>query len=146
MKLLPPTLVLLILIAMLSLYVLEFGPTVVPHPYSLVGLIPLVGGLALAVIGSRHFAQVDTNIKTFDDPTRLVTDGLFRYSRNPMYLGFVLFLFGTALLVGTLPAFGLAALFAVVTDLWYIRFEEKAMRRCFGAAYDAYAGSVRRWI
>ncbi len=146
MRLRPPSLLLLFLIAMIGSRLLGLGPVVIAPFYAVLGLIPLVFGLTLAVLGSRQFDRVGTNINTFLDPTILVTDGLFRYSRNPMYLGFVLLIAGAAWLTATLPAILIAVLFAVITDLWYIRFEEAAMRRRFGDAYDVYARTVRRWF
>jgi protein-S-isoprenylcysteine O-methyltransferase Ste14 len=130
---------------MVGLYFALPTPVLVPKPYNCIGAI-LAAGLLLSFAGARQFARRGTNIKTFDDPDVLVTEGLFRFSRNPMYLGFVLFLAGAAIYFGTLASFIVAVAFAVITDRWYIRFEEQAMRRKFGAAYAAYAASVRRWL
>ncbi|MFZ1105652.1 MAG: isoprenylcysteine carboxylmethyltransferase family protein [Hyphomicrobiaceae bacterium] len=81
------------------------------------------------------------------DPTyMLVTDGLFRWSRNPMYLGFVLRLLGTAILLGTTTPFIAPALFALIADRWYIAFEERAMGEKFGVDDAAYMGRTRRWL
>jgi len=76
----------------------------------------------------------------------LVSDGLFRWSRNPMYLGFVLLLLGIAILLGTATPFAGPLIFAIVADRWYIGFEERAMRQKFGADYEAYRRRTRRWI
>lgn len=145
MRPLPPVLLIAALGLMVGLYFALPGPVVVPKPYNCLGAL-LAAGILLSFLGARQFARRGTNIKTFDDPDMLVTDGLFRLSRNPMYLGFVLFLFGAAVYFGTVASFVIAAAFAVITDRWYIRFEEQAMRRKFGPAYDAYAASTRRWL
>jgi protein-S-isoprenylcysteine O-methyltransferase Ste14 len=63
-----------------------------------------------------------------------------------MYLGFVLLLLGTAMLLGTATPFFGPALFALVADRWYIAFEERAMQQKFGADYAAYRSRTRRWI
>ena len=103
-------------------------------------------GIAVSVAGKRRFQREETNIFTFGKPDRLVTDGLFGISRNPMYLGLVLAGFGAALVSATATALLLAAAFACIVRYWYIAYEEAAMRRQFGADYDAYCSRVRRWI
>jgi protein-S-isoprenylcysteine O-methyltransferase Ste14 len=75
-----------------------------------------------------------------------VVGGLYRFSRNPMYLGMGLMLVGAGVLLGALsPLFGVA-LFVIVADRWYIAFEEQAMQAHFGPAYAAYQARTRRWI
>jgi protein-S-isoprenylcysteine O-methyltransferase Ste14 len=146
MKLLPPALVGIIIIVMCATGIVLPGPVIVPQPYNWLGLVLVVGGVATGFIGARQFDKVGTNIKTFNDPTILVTDGLFRWSRNPMYLGFTLFLLGLAILLGTLVPFLGPTAFAVIADRWYIQFEEQALRRTFGERYEVYARTTRRWI
>jgi protein-S-isoprenylcysteine O-methyltransferase Ste14 len=146
MQLLPPVLVLITLGAMMMLGALAPGPLLIDYPYSLVGIVFAATGFIISFAGSRQFARVGTNIRTFDEPVSLVTGGLFRLSRNPMYLGFVILLFGTAVLIGTTTPFMAVALFAIVTDRWYIAYEERAMAHKFGADYAAYAGHTRRWL
>jgi protein-S-isoprenylcysteine O-methyltransferase Ste14 len=146
MRILPPLLVLIFVIAIGALFLLLPGPRIVPSPYNWLGIVPIVAGLTVTIAGARHFDRVRTNIKTFDEPTLLVTDGLFRWSRNPMYLGFVAFLAGLAIALGTLSGLLIAAAFAVIADRWYVRFEEKAMRCKFGGAYEEYARRTQRWL
>jgi protein-S-isoprenylcysteine O-methyltransferase Ste14 len=145
-KLLPPVLVAIMVIVMSVMRIVLPGPLVVPQPYNWLGLILLVAGPALALVGARQFDKVGTNIPTFNDPTILVTHGLFRWSRNPIYLGFALFLTGLAILLGTLLPFLGPLVFAVTADRWYIAFEEAALERKFGDRYDAYRRATRRWI
>jgi protein-S-isoprenylcysteine O-methyltransferase Ste14 len=146
MKILPPVLVLIFAVAMGLLYIFLPGPTIVRNPYNWLGLVLIVAGLSVTASGARHFSRVKTNINTFNEPTVLVTDGLFRWSRNPMYLGFTAFLTGLAMVLGTLFPLLAAAAFAIIADRWYIRFEEGAMRKKFGEAYEAYARRTRRWL
>ena len=145
-RILPPTLLLLCLAAMLLLRWLWPLATLISPPFNGLGLAPLLLGLWLSGAASRHFGAVQTNINTFDEPGQLVTTGLFRYSRNPMYLGFVLIALGGGLLLGSLSPLLLAVAFAILTDRWYIAYEEQAMRVKFGTAYEAYARQVRRWL
>lgn len=115
-------------------------------PLTLLGLPLALGGLGLAVAGSRRFARDGANIQTFEQPTKLVTDGLFRRSRNPMYLGFAAALIGLAVLLGALSPLLVAVGFIIVADRWYIRFEERRMAASFGPAYAEYRRQVRRWL
>jgi protein-S-isoprenylcysteine O-methyltransferase Ste14 len=115
-------------------------------PARLLGALPLLVGLGLAVLGSNLFEKAGTNINTFADPDVLITDGLYRFSRNPMYLGFVLLLLGAAILLGSTPALVVAAAYFLITDRWYIAFEERAMARVFGEAYRRYQQQTRRWL
>lgn len=114
--------------------------------YQWLGVLFIAGGLAISAWHSRLFRQVGTNIHTFEEPGKLVTAGLFSVSRNPMYLGFVLALLGLALFLGSASAMLIALAFMIVTDRWYIAFEERAMLEKFGNDYIAYKRRVRRWI
>ena len=78
-------------------------------------------------------------------PDRLVTTGPFAYTRNPMYLGHLIFLTGLSLFFRSY----LAAFFAVGTAIWMHRRvlrDEERLRKLFGDSYDAYASRVKRWI
>lgn len=146
MRILPPRLFLLCVLAMAALWWWLPGPRIVPAPYNWGGVFLVVAGLSISVLGSRQFSRARTNILTFNDPDALVRDGLFALSRNPMYLGFALCLLGVAVALGTLTPLAAPATFVVVAELWYVRFEEKAMLRVFGEAYEDYRRKVRRWL
>jgi protein-S-isoprenylcysteine O-methyltransferase Ste14 len=146
MQLIPPILVLILLAVMIALRVVAPGPVLVSYPYNLAGAVLATLGLLVTGAGARLFARVGTNIRTFNEPGTLVTDGLFRWSRNPMYLGFVLLLAGTAIFLGAATPFLAVVLFALIADRWYIAFEERALERKFGEDYAAYMRRTRRWI
>lgn len=144
--LIPPRLFYLALITMTLCAFVFPGPTVLAAPWYWLGLLPVALGAWLTLSGGHRFHRTGTNIQTFNTPTHLHTDGLFRWSRNPMYLGFVLMTIGAAMLCGTLIPLLIAALFAIICDRWYIRFEERAMQATFGDAYVAYCQRTRRWV
>ena len=110
------------------------------------GIALLLGGLALPLAGSRLFARLKTNIKTFNTPDKLVTSGLFRYSRNPMYLGFNIALAGAALASLCILSAIVCLAFFLACNNWYIPFEERMMHRTFGEEYGDYCQRTRRWI
>lgn len=146
LEVLPPVMLLAALIVMGGLRLFAPGAALIAFPLNLTGLLAVAAGVALSFSGSSLFERRGTTVMTFDEPCQLVTDGPFRFSRNPMYLGFMVFLTGWAVVMGTLSPFLVLPVFFVITDLWYVRVEERAMRRRFGEAYEAYCRRTRRWI
>jgi protein-S-isoprenylcysteine O-methyltransferase Ste14 len=145
-RIMPPTLFYACIVSMVLLTWLWPVHAILSFPVNLIGLAPLVLGLGMAIWGSRKFEKVGTTIKTFDEPEQLVTDGLFRFTRNPMYLGFALTLVGVWFLLGALsPVLGVTV-FVVAADRWYIRFEEQMLAQRFGREFDVYLARTRRWI
>jgi protein-S-isoprenylcysteine O-methyltransferase Ste14 len=131
---------------MTILYFLFPIKILVHQPFNYLGGVLIIVGLAIAKIVSNQFTKRNTEIHTFKVPGQLVTNGLFKYSRNPIYLGFSVLLSGLAVLFGSLSAFVIVFLFIIATDRWYIKFEEKKMQEQFGEAYRNYKMKVRRWI
>lgn len=119
---------------------------VVPFPVGLVGLLVIAAGVPLAVGQQRAIARHGQGGMFTDVPSRLITDGPFRFTRNPLYLAMVLLTLGIALLLGTLgPLLLVAAEVAVMT--WFgIPYEERVLAEQFGAEYEAYRKRVRRWL
>lgn len=146
MRINPPTLFWMLIAAILAtdrlLPLIELD-----EPWTLWGgAILVVVGLGVSIAGKRRFQRAGTNVETFKDPSALVTDGLYGFSRNPMYLGLVLAGFGAALVSATLAALVLSAAFALIVRYWYIAHEERAMHRQFGERYEAYCRRVGRWL
>ncbi len=69
----------------------------VPEAWAPLGTIPIVVGLGVVVVAALQFKKADTAIKPFDQPSALVTDGVFRVSRNPMYLAMIVIQIGAAM-------------------------------------------------
>ena len=125
-----------------------------PGLANLVGLVPLVaGGVVVALAGSAHaralraleWRAVKVDPSHLLTPDYLVTDGLYRLTRNPLYVGDLAMWTGWALLLGSFPvAFGLAAL-TIGLQLG-VRLEERGLARQFGAAWTAYAKTTPRFI
>ena len=145
-RLMPPTLMFICLLAMLALRLLFPGSVLFSGLGALAGGLVLAIGLAVTIIPDQQFKKARTPVSPLDTPTALVTDGLYRHSRNPMYLGFALILAGAWLMMGALTPLAGLVVFVVVTDRWYIAYEEERMAETFGPAYQAYRRQVRRWI
>lgn len=145
-KIIPPVYLLLSIAVMVFLHFLFPGATVFVFPWPLFGVIPLTVGIGINLVADRSFKNHNTPVKPLEQSTALVTDGGFRVSRNPMYLGLVLILLGIALCMGSLTPFIVVFLFAIFLDIVFIRFEEKKLEETFGEAWLEYKRSVRRWI
>jgi protein-S-isoprenylcysteine O-methyltransferase Ste14 len=145
-KVLPPTYLWVAIAIMLALHFLFPVTQIIPWPWSLLGIIPLACGIALNLIADTAFRKAETTVKPFQESTALVTGGVFRISRHPMYLGFVLSLIGIAVLLGSLTPFFAIPVFAVSMDRAFIRVEERMLEGKFGQAWLEYKAKVRRWL
>ncbi|MCR9278462.1 MAG: isoprenylcysteine carboxylmethyltransferase family protein [Pseudomonadaceae bacterium] len=142
--LLPPHYFVASIAAMLAIALWRWQPGF--NAWQLPGLAVITLGVVIAVSGSRQFARAKTNIVPLQPASTLVTDGVFRFSRNPMYLGMLLALLGLAWLLAEPLCLGVAALFFFVIRLVFIPAEEKQMAATFGAYFAAYHQRVRRWL
>jgi protein-S-isoprenylcysteine O-methyltransferase Ste14 len=115
-------------------------------PASRLGVVPLAAGLLLTAAGVVAFRRARTPVIPFERSTTLVTGGVYRFTRNPMYLGLVLVLGGTAMLLGSIAAFLPLPLFVVIIEFGYIRAEERFLAGIFGDDYLRYRHAVRRWL
>ena len=145
-RLLPPHLVGLLLIAMATTALLFDGPTIFGSSLRWIGALPGAAGLALNLSGARLFERTGTNIRTFDEPEIFVESGAFRWTRNPMYLGFLVVLLGVAAMLDSWVTMLGPTAFFLAANQWYIPFEERRLRATFGDTYEAYCGRVRRWL
>lgn len=110
-------------------------------------------GLVGLVVGSAGAGSVIAGMRVFQDPGQvagthagdLVTDGVYRYSRNPQYTGLVLLAAAGAAAARSAPAAGLAAAVAAIYRYW-VPVEEAALRQSFGQEYRRYEATVPRWM
>jgi len=115
-------------------------------PVAWFGVIPFICGVLLVAVSAGMFRRRRTTLNPFGESSALVQDGLYRYSRNPMYLGMLLILTGVALWLGNVPAFAAPVVFVAAINRWNIRNEERLLEARFGAEYVQYKQRVRRWI
>ncbi len=117
-----------------------------PAPWRwVVGALFLVlGGMLGTAISA--FRRARTKPQPWLPTTALVVDGPYRFTRNPMYLGFTLIYSGIAVLANSTWPFVLLPAVLVVMQLFVIRREERYLERKFGDAYRAYCARVRRWL
>ena len=117
-----------------------------------VGLAGIVGwgllGLAvvLVVLAVIPFVRTGTTIVPRRQPTALIRSGIYRVTRNPIYLADVLILLGASLIWGSVLGLVLVPVFAVLLERRFIRGEEAALHTAFGAAFEKYTCETRRWL
>lgn len=115
-------------------------------PAAYLGLLPIALGVLLVGAAVARFRRVGTGLRPGSEPTVLVREGPYRFSRNPMYLGMTLVLIGAALLTGALSALPVPLLFLALVHTLFVRKEERRMEDAFGEVYRAYRRRTRRWI
>jgi protein-S-isoprenylcysteine O-methyltransferase Ste14 len=115
-------------------------------PWNRMGALAGAVGIAIVVAARRCFYPADTTVNPMDPnkATQPVTGGVFRISRNPMYLGQLLLLIGWAPWLGSATAWLIPPLFVVTITALQIIPEEQALARLFGAQYRAYRQNVAR--
>jgi protein-S-isoprenylcysteine O-methyltransferase Ste14 len=121
--------------------------------FPLPGRAFIAGGLAAAgavvcLLGVASFRRARTTVNpmTPEASSSLVVVGVYRGTRNPMYLGFLLMLCGLACFLSNAVAAALLPVFVLYMTRFQIRPEERALEARFGADFIAYKGRVRRWI
>ena len=142
----PPVWLLLGLIAIFTLNELYPLSRFTGLPAQLLGGAIIVVGLVLLVVANGLFVRAGTDIIPFRNVSTLVTGGVYRYTRNPMYLGMVAVLLGCAITVGAASALLVPLVFAVIIQARFIVPEEQMLRSAFPEQYPAYCQRVRRWM
>jgi len=111
-----------------------------------IGSLVLLLGLVLLVFAGGLFKQADTELIPFREVRALVTTGVYRYTRNPMYLGMALVLLGCAIVLGVATAFVVPVVFVFIIQYRFILPEEQLLRELFPEDFPRYCQQVRRWI
>lgn len=118
-----------------------------PARFLLSASLALLGAvICLSGVVSFRRARTTVNPTRPDSTSSLVVSGIYRYTRNPMYLGFLLLLLGWATLLSNLSPFTLLPAFVVFMNHFQIQPEERVLGSLFAQQYQAYSASARRWI
>ena len=110
------------------------------------GSLLVVAGLVLMGLAILQMMVARTTVIPRRNPDRMVTGGVFRLSRNPIYLADVLILTGLYIAWDALYAMPMIAVFIYVIQSRFILDEEKRLDDLFGAEYEAYKAQTRRWL
>jgi protein-S-isoprenylcysteine O-methyltransferase Ste14 len=113
----------------------------------LIGLsLILIGGSMLLRCIWDFGSKGRGTLAPVDPPRRLVVHGLYRYVRNPMYLGALIALLGQAMLFESTALLWYSTLWLACVHLFVVFYEEPALRRQFGDSYEQYCVTVHRWV
>ena len=143
----PPPIV-TILFAVLIFYFSE-SFAYVDLPFKIyISLFFVLLGFFITFSSARNFKKKETTVNPIkpEETSQLVTDGFFKITRNPMYLGMLLFLLGLSIYNGLIVGLVILPLFVGYITFFQIIPEENAMIKIFGEDYKAYMKKVRRWI
>lgn len=147
LKIPPPLVLLICLLAQIELSdwlpIYQFGdvPTWIPVIWIGVGLL-----VSLMGVVAFHKAKTTINPLKPDQSCEVVTEGIYRYSRNPMYLGMLLGLIGMVFYFGEASTLLGVIFFICYITAFQIKPEEKVLREKFGEVYVCYENQTRRWL
>ena len=145
----PPVALVVLFALVMWLVALWLPPVALPAVCGQALAVVLAGaGLAVALAGVLAFRRASTTVdpRVPQQTSSLVIRGIYRYSRNPMYLGFLLLLAALACYLMSAAAMVLLPLFVLYMNRWQIVPEERYLLEKFGAEYQAYTKQVRRWF
>ncbi len=144
-RLLPPTYFNALLLLMIGTHlVLPIERIISTHSYA--GVILIFLGVLLNVWSVGSLQQYKTAIDFHTAPRRLVSDGPFRLSRNPIYLSGVILSLDVAIALGSWISFMFPGVLFVILDRFYVPVEEMILSELFGEEYLAHTQNIRRWI
>ena len=147
LKIPPPIWGIVSLIAFYFLSDLPAFQTLPDWTNRIAGVVFFVLGLLPSFIAVAQFRRAGTQVRPDSETNnKLIVSGLYRITRNPMYVGMIFVALGVAFWFGRPLVFLSPLLVFMITNWIFIPFEEAKMRHQFGPAFDAYAQRVRRWL
>ena len=134
--------------ALLIYYSSPFFPHLTLAAFNVLSILSLVSGIAVIVFAIKSFKDYKTTINPLKPETAssLVTSGVFKYTRNPMYLGLLLILIYLSLIFNVVGGCLVSLGFIIYITKFQIIPEEVAMEKLFGNQFLEYKQQVRRWI
>jgi len=121
-------------------------PKQVHFPFNFIGLVPFIVGSYVAINTKRMFKKTSTPVSHLATPVKLHTNGIFRLTRNPMYLGISFGLAGIAILTGIISNLGFSILYLILMHIFFVGQEEDKLENEFGESYQQYKKQTRRWL
>jgi len=142
----PPILALLHIIAAFLLARLIPLPFIAASIVKYIGFALVVIGFLLGLGAALTFRRERTTLDPYHPVSSIVTSGIYSFSRNPIYLGFLLMVIGIPLVGGTYWGIILAPIFILLCNRLVIEHEEAYLGKKFGTTYTDYKSRVRRWL
>ena len=110
------------------------------------GIFIVLLGIILVYISLKKLSKMETTFIPDGQPNKLVIDGPFRVSRNPIYLGMLFILLGTAISLQSLSALLIAFVFFLIINFTWIKHEEEKLASTFNEEWKEYLAKTRRWL
>lgn len=147
-KIFPPVFALLFAAVMWLLA--HFVPVaeLIPSPWNQLGYLVIAIAVLIDLWSLGLFFKADTTFHPLrlHETSSLVTGGMYKLTRNPMYLGLAMILIGWTIVLGQLTPFLMIPLFVILINSQQIQHEERILEQKFGDAYRDYKSRVRRWL
>ena len=145
-KVLPPTYFYLCIGLIVLAHFIFPIKKIIYYPYNLFGILLIFFGIILNIWAWALFIKNKTTQNPYKTPNKFVVKGIYKITRNPMYLGMLMILFGIAVFLGSLITFIFPIIFFIIINWLFIPIEENNMKQKFGNRYLEYKNKVRRWI
>lgn len=145
----PPVALVIVYLGLMTLVAQYWPGYILLLPFqALIAILLTLLGITIALLGVVSFRKAKTTVNPTkpDSASSVVDSGIFRFTRNPMYLGMLMLLAGYAVELAALSSYCLAMTFILYMNQFQIKPEERALDKLFGKAYSDYKSKVRRWI
>ena len=143
---LPPTYFLSSIFLIVLIHFTWPGKMIITFPWTLLGIIPVIIGAILNLMADRAFKIKETTVKPYEESTILITTGVFKISRNPMYLGMAMVLIGISIFLGSITPYIIVVFFIILIHIIFIRVEEEMLAKTFGDVWIEYKNKTRPWL
>lgn len=140
------------LVALMFIVIAYFLGRFAPLPFSAPAILRYLGlamtfvGFLLGIAALTEFRKVRTTLDPHGSAKQVVTSGIYRFTRNPIYLGFLLMVIGLPLNSGLYWGIVVAPFYVLLMNYLIIQHEEAYLEKKFGKAYTSYTSRVRRWL
>ena len=141
----PPVFLFTSLLIIVIIYFLMKNFNIIRFPYNLLGIALIIFGILIVGKSKQLFIKHNTP-HSYEKSTTIVEESIYKYSRNPMYFGMIVFVLGFSVCFGNIIGIIIPFIFLYIINFVFIPFEEKKMEATFGKQYLEYKSRVRRWI
>lgn len=127
-------------------YAVNLFPFEFSFPAKIIGVLLIIFGLGIIFNARKKMQRAETNIEPWKPTNSIITDGIYAFSRNPVYVAMVIIYFGVLLFFNSIWFLPTLVLVLFTMHFGVILREEKYLETKFGEEYTNYKNSVRRWI
>jgi len=129
------------------IYYLNFFSLNIPIPLNYIGIILIILGIIIYSLSCYYFIFYGEGTPSpLEEPKNLITHGIYKYTRNPMYISGILIVLGLAVFLNSLMILIYCLLLFLIYHSFIVFYEEPHLRKKFGKYYEEYCKNVPRWI